>query len=582
MDQRSSVRRVQGRRRRLSTIGIAALTAAAGLGGLVGPADAAGPRTDAAASRTAAAVSHTGAAAAQRAPVPRLSWGACSPAVAGFQCATAQVPLDHDRPNGPTIDLALTRVRATDPARRIGTLFVDPGGPGGSGVGFVQAVGKVLYSDEVRARFDILGFDPRGVARSTPLRCFTSQEEADAVAAPFPFPVTRAEERRWQEADRAYAQACTRNAGPVLDHMSTADVARDIDLLRRAVGDDRMTYAGYSYGSYIGSVYANLFPGKVRAVVIDGVIDPVSDATGRRGEWRTKPVDARLQSEQGAYQTLQEFLRLCDLGGQRCAFSGGNPKVRYDRLAARVRREPVELRDNSGGTMRVTYAVLVITTLQALYAPDQWPNLAQFLQDVDDAANSRRTVASHRVLQRLQLAGAGASRAPYTQGAEGFFGVWCTDSRQPDRFDAWRRAARAADRRWPYFGRAWNWSSSICARWPGEAHDRYLGPFNRRTAGPVLVIGTRYDPATRYQDAVSTARILRRGRLLTVAGWGHTSLFKSSCASAAASRYLLSGRLPAAGTVCPVDVVPFSAGAARARAVVPDLTWQFPGRPLVR
>ena len=126
-----------------------------------------------------------------------------------------------------------------------------------------------------------------------------------------------------------------------------------------------------------------------------------------------------------------------------------------------------------------------------------------------------------------------------------------------------------------------NWSSSICARWPGEDRDRYLGPFNRRTANPVLVVGTRFDPATRYQDAVSTSRILRRGRLLTVNGWGHTSFFKSSCADAYASSYLLTGRLPKRGTVCPVDVVPFSAAAGSRRVppgVTPGLPWGPPSR----
>jgi len=556
---------MQGRRF-LRAVGTAALAAALALGALAAPAGAAGPG------------STTAKASPDSARVPRLTWAACHPAVAGFECATVQVPLDHDRPRGPTIELAVSRIRATDPTRRIGTLFLDPGGPGGSGVSFVQEVGKVLYSEEVRARFDLVGFDPRGVARSNPLLCFSTQADADATAAPFPFPVTRAEERRWRAWNRAYAQSCAREAGPVIDHMSTADVARDMDLLRRAVGDRRMTYVGFSYGSYLGAVYVNLFPNRVRAVILDGVIDPVSDATGRGGEWRTRPVDARLQSEQGAYQTLQEFLRLCDLGGSRCAFGGGHAKARYDRLTAHLRQRPVDLPDSSGGTTRVTYADLVATTLGALYAPQLWPLLAQFLHDVDAVATSRRTTASPRVLQRLGLTAPGKSRAPYTQGAEGFYGVWCTDSLQPDRFRAWRRAAHAADRRWPYFGRAWNWSSSICAAWPGEAQDRYLGPFNRRTATPVLVVGTRYDPATRYEDAVSTARILRRGRLLSVAAWGHTSFRKSSCADAHASRYLLTQQLPAPGTVCNADLVPFSTDAALGRATVPDVTWGPPSR----
>ena len=270
------------------------------------------------------------------ASVPKLPWASCGGNVADFECATARVPLDYDKPRGASITLALTRLPATDSAGRIGTIFIDPGGPGGSGVGFVQGLGKQLFTAEVRAKFDLLGFDPRGVAGSTPLQCFDTTDEALATLAPFWFPYTRSEERIWARADRAYAAACKRRGGPIINHMSTANVARDMDLLRPAVGDSKMTYVGYSYGSYIGSTYAAMFPKKVRAVVIDGVIDPVSYATGRGNQSKTLPIDARLVSEQGAYKTLQGFLSLCDKGGSNCPFSDGNPKERYDRLAKRL------------------------------------------------------------------------------------------------------------------------------------------------------------------------------------------------------------------------------------------------------
>jgi pimeloyl-ACP methyl ester carboxylesterase len=224
--------------------------------------------------------SGTGSAA-----VPRLDWGSCAAEGEGleaFQCATAVVPLDYDRPKGRQITVALARLPAADPSRKIGSLFLNPGGPGGSGVDFLLGAGPFLYSDEVRARFDLVGFDPRGIIRSTPLRCFDSLEEAEAAFfTPFQFPVTRAEERLWIQTDRAVARACAERGGPILDHMSTANVARDMDLLRRAVGDAKLTYAGYSYGSYLGSTYANLFPTKVRALVVDGVLDPVAWSTGR-------------------------------------------------------------------------------------------------------------------------------------------------------------------------------------------------------------------------------------------------------------------------------------------------------------
>jgi pimeloyl-ACP methyl ester carboxylesterase len=497
------------------------------------------------------------------AAVPRLDWQPCGEEAPAFQCATAQVPLDYDRPRGAKITLALTRLPAGNPRARIGSIFFNPGGPGGSGVDFVQGLGQELYSDQVRARFDLIGFDPRGVARSTPLQCFDTTEEASAATAPFPFPVTRQEERIWIQADRAWARACAENAGPILDHMSTANVARDMDLLRRAVGDRKITFVGYSYGSHVGSTYANMFPDKVRAVVIDGVIDPVSFTTGRRDQARRLPADARLRSEQGAYDTLQAFLRLCDRGGPNCAFSDGNPKRRYDRLARRLLREPAQLPDGQGGTVPFTYADLVVTTLGALYDPSSWPFLAELLQELDALTAPARASATLRALQRrLGL----RAPEPYEQVLEGFAGVWCLDPINPDHPGAWARAARRADRRDPYFGRPWIWFGSICASWPGKDRDRYLGPFDRRTANHVLVVGNINDPATRYQDAVSTARILDKGRLLTVAGSGHTSLFLSSCADGHVSRYLLTGRVPPRGTVCQVDVVPFAEPAAAAAA----------------
>jgi pimeloyl-ACP methyl ester carboxylesterase len=494
---------------------------------------------------------------------PSVSWTPCGPEAPGLDCARLRVPLDYDNPGGDQISLALIRRPADDPAARIGSVLVNPGGPGGSGVDFVAQAGDVLFTPRVRAAFDLVGFDPRGIARSAGLQCFrTTQEQLDALA-PMAFPVTRAEEARWIAGHRAVSKACDQRGGPVIDHMSTANVARDMDQIRRALGEARMNFVGYSYGSLVGSTYANLFPEKVRAVVIDAVVNPISWTTGKGDEADTVPVFGRLGSEQGSYETFQQFLALCDAGGATCAFSEGDPRQRFDRLARQLLREPAELPDGEGGTVTVTYADLVAVTRVALYSPPIWPDLALLLADLEGAVDPARAAAT---LQRLQ-ARALTLAAPYEQVYEGLAGVTCSDSDNPDHEAAWARSARRADQRTPYFGRPWHWVSSICASWPGADHDRYTGPWSRATASPVLVVGTRYDPATRYQSAVSTARLLGRARLLTVQAWGHTSLFTSTCADDATADYLLTGALPAPGTVCDADAVPFAAGQANRQRV---------------
>lgn len=486
-----------------------------------------------------------------------VSWQPCHRELGfPFECARVRVPLDYDGSDRGLISLALVRLPATDPARRIGSLFLNPGGPGGSGVDFVLGAGPFLYTDEVRARFDLVGFDPRGIGRSTPLLCFDGLEEAAASLPPFPFPVTPAEEAVQAEADIAIASACAEQGGRILDHMSTANVARDLDVLRRLLGDDKLTFAGYSYGSYLGQTYANLFPGRVRALVLDGVLDPVAWATGRGNQAATLPFSTRLRSDAGAQATLEEFFRLCDASGDACAFSG-NSAARYAALADRLRAESLNVILPSGATFLLTYADFIGNTLGAMYDSFSWPLFAQALAYIESQADAVTVGAGLSALwAALGLDGAAKI---YPNFVEGFPAVACSDSDNPDSFAAWPAAADAAEAQYGYFGRLWTFVSSICAVWTGVDDDRYTGPWGAVTANPVLVVGNTFDPATRYAGAVVAGRLLPRSSLLTVHGWGHTSLFLSQCADQAVSAYLLSVTTPAPGTVCEQDVVPFAA-----------------------
>jgi pimeloyl-ACP methyl ester carboxylesterase len=475
--------------------------------------------------------------------MPKISWSPCNKQLGPFECGTVQVPLDYDSSAGGTISIALARLPASDPARRIGSLFINPGGPGGSGIDVVLGAGPFLYSDEVRARFDIVGFDPRGIIRSTAFRCFGNEKQWEPFFTPYAFPSTPEEQAVWEAADRYLDGACARRGGAIGDHMSTANVARDLDALRQAVGDDQLTYVGYSYGSFLGVTYANLFPDKVRALVIDGVLDPIAWTTGVGNEGATTPFSTRLRSDAGAQATLDEFFRLCDAG--TCAFGPGSA-ARFAALVARLKADPTVMH----------FSVLIGMTLGAMYDSSSWEEFAALLADIEAATSSSPALRA-RVNAFLNRPLYISKRAfpQYPNFVEGFPAVACADSDNPDAYASWASAAASSI---GTFGPLWTWVSSICAEWPTADSDRYMGPFTARTANPVLVVGNLFDPATRYEGAQTVAELLPNSRLLTVNGWGHTSLFISACADDAVSSYLLTSIPPPAGKVCPQDFTPFS------------------------
>jgi pimeloyl-ACP methyl ester carboxylesterase len=499
------------------------------------------------------------------APVPTLQWGPCAAAtpdeaqfLKDYQCTTADVPLSYRDPQGQSIELALGRLPAADPQHRLGTLFWNPGGPGGSG--------RIppLFTQKLHERFDFVGFDPRGVAASTQLRCFETNDQALQLFG-WEFPITPAQERRVIDLTRRGTRRCAQNGGPLLEHMATADVARDLDLLRQAVGDDRLTYLGFSYGTHIGTVYANLFPDRVRALTLDGVIDPVEWTTGATPMDAQVPVEYRAGSFYGSYAALLTFLDECAKDA-RCAFRepGVDLLHKYDTLLQRLRRRPLQLTDPTGQPVTVTYQLAVGLTLGALYDPSNSAGLAEGLQQAWVATEQRGRAAARRLLQRLLPALVRPSRQAPTPADETYVGieatpaVECTDSDNPANPWEWPRYARRADHNAPYFGSLWVYFSLPCATWPAKDPDRYAGPWNTPTANPLLLVGNRRgDPATPYEDAVSTARELGRARLLTLDSFGHTAVLQSQCIVGAIERYLIDVELPPEGAVCQPDRRPF-------------------------
>ena len=499
------------------------------------------------------------------APVPVLNWTDCAAEFGpGVQCATAKVPLDYDQPAGPTIDVALNRHRATDPGHRVGSLFLNPGGPGGSGENFLPEA-LTAIDPSLPARFDLIGVDPRGTSRSAPVRCFATAAEQEAFFGALPaFPV-QAEIPAWLAAYRDYTNRCARVAGPIVDHSSTANFVRDLDLLRQAVGDPGFSFLGYSYGSQVGSTYAAMFPSRVRAVVIDGVVDPVAWSTGYGVTGALLPITTRLKSAEGASDTLRAFFRTCAAAGPaRCSFadpgaSAGELSAKWDTLTRDIRTRPVDL-PQPDGTVHVTYAVLISAALSILYDVPTWPTLADAAEalvqlEAVPAATAARATAAHA------LAVARARYADEPVFASGFDAVACVDGVEPRSPLAWPVAAAAQDRVAPYFGSAWTFPSQACATWPGKDTDRYLGPYDRPTAKPVLVVGTRFDPATRYQAAQATAARLPGARLLTLDGYGHTSLGSSTCIDRFTAAYLIRGAVPPKDATCEPDHQPFDPAA---------------------
>ena len=327
---------------------------------------------------------------------PELTWIECGD---GLQCATASVPLDHDRPAGRQISLSLARLPAGDQTNRIGTLFVNNGGPGNSVIEFMHGDVRDVVPQEVQDRFDIVGFDPRGVGESTPVRCFTDAAEQQAFFGELPpFPVTPAEITQATNAAEQLGRRCRDRNSDLLDHVSTADVARDLDLLRRAVGDDQLTFAGYSYGGLIGLTYAQLYPQRVRAALLDATPDPVAWTTGR-GADRRDPFSVRLASHEAASGALGAFLDQCQAAGpQRCAFASSDTRAKFDGLMARLLEGPITVDlppgpAGPGGPTPLTYAFVVDGLRGGLQFPPIWSDLAGLLEATSQAAQAPPAVA---------------------------------------------------------------------------------------------------------------------------------------------------------------------------------------------
>jgi len=505
--------------------------------------------------------------------IPVLAWQACAATgQSGFECATAQVPLDYKNPDGAAIHIAVIKHAATDSSRRIGSLFFNPGGPGGAGTEDLPNWFSHFPVD-LQARFDIISFDPRGIGNSTAVQCFANKGDENEFLAKLPqrFPVGPVEVERWIRGYAEFDRRCGERNGALLAHVSTTEVARDLDLLRQAVGEDQMNFLGASYGTFLGAVYANLFPDKVKAMVLDGNINPIA---WTRPALTDLPLGTtlRLRSDVVASRSLNAFIDQCGQATtQNCPFSAGSAEATEDKLTLLLKRLQTEPVVVNGKT--VTYAALVggLGDAQSFTRGFQtsgfpltagWRENAAAIQEVWLASEQSSSAATHVAVSVADLQ-TPKSKPPSEKysGPEQGLAVYCAESPNPRDPQVFPALAAFSSARAGVVGPYYAWGDEPCAQWPAVAAERYSGPWNNWTANPILVIGNTFDPSTAYASSVIMAKLLARARLLTVDGYGHTVLLNPSvCASQFESDYFIEGTLPPQETICQQDKLPFDPG----------------------
>ncbi|MGW4570078.1 alpha/beta hydrolase [Streptomyces tendae] len=535
-------RRTHRRTRTGSTRFRAALLAAA----LLATACSAGGASTSAGSPAARAVGSTEAATAALTPLPqatpselapyyeqKLAWRDCG--VPGFQCATMKAPLDYAKPGEGDVRLAVARKKATGPGKRLGSLLVNPGGPGGSAIGYLQQYAGIGYPAKVRAQYDMVAVDPRGVARSEPVECLDGPE-MDAYTQTDVTPDDAGETDELVDAYKEFAEGCGADAPKLLRHVSTLEAARDMDVLRAVLGDEKLTYVGASYGTFLGATYAGLFPDRTGRLVLDGAMDPSLPA--RR---------LNLEQTEGFETAFQSFAKDCvrqpdcPLGDKNTAPDqvGKNLKSFFDDLDAK----PLPAGDADG--RKLTESLATTGVIAAMYDEGAWQQLRESLTSaIKEKDGAGLLILSDSYYERE--ADGGYSNLMFANAA-----VNCLDL--PAAFsspDEVRDALPEFEKASPVFGEGLAWSSLNCAYWPvkptGEPHR-----IEAAGATPIVVVGTTRDPATPYRWAEALSDQLASGHLLTYEGDGHTAYGRgSTCIDSAINTYLLRGTAPEDGKRC--------------------------------
>jgi pimeloyl-ACP methyl ester carboxylesterase len=471
----------------------------------------------------------------------KIAWHSCEGNPANTDCAQVPVPLDWNHPDGPQISLAVARHRASKASERIGSLFVNFGGPGVAGVPAVLSAGAGL--DELGAgRFDVVGWDPRGTGDSTHVRCFENDTSLEQFwGEDWTVPSTPADSLRYARKTIAFVERCTDRSGSLLAHISTADTVRDLDYLRQQAGDAKLSYRGVSYGTFIGETYINMFPHRVRAIILDANIDPVPFTTSAEAAMSTSGSDTDV--------VFEKFLSLCEQAGQaKCKLAGdGDVAARVRALLARLRKGPIPA-PRAPAPYELHYGDLLTDVWSMLRGPDEWPELAD---ELNQAANGDGSALANTFQKSRNFILSSLVPATALQCADKPlepFGTVFSFPRVMNHLTTTNFLGTVEG--W------WLWAP--CASWKVPSAERYTGPWTATTENPILVIGNRYDPRTRFANSVQAARQLGNAILLELNGYGHTSDAEPSvCIDDAVAEYLVTMKTPLPGTICQPNHAPF-------------------------
>lgn len=458
-----------------------------------------------------------------------LKWTGCD---SGMQCTTARAPLDWSDPAAGSIDLALVRQPATS-GNPIGSLLVNPGGPGGSGYDFIKDSVDYATDEALQSSFDIVGFDPRGVNRSTPVTCYDEPTELDAYLYDLYPGLPGSDE--WLAAAAAasasFGQRCLELTGPLLGNVDTPSAARDLDLLRSILGDEKLNYLGYSYGTLLGQVYAELFPTKAGRLVLDGAVDPAAT-----------DFEATATQAKGFESALRAFLADCP-SADDCPFTGSvnDSMVEIRSLLDRLDLSPLS---NPADGRQLGSSAMFTAIILPLYNADNWQYLRQLFASVFEGD------ASYAFQLADNYNGRDADGMYSTNQTEAFISINCLDQHGDGNVEQMRAEAAELKQLAPVFGPQMSWGGTGCATWPAPAkRDRI--PIVAPGSPDILVVGTTNDPATPYSWAQTVAATLENGHLVTYDGEGHTAYNKSNdCVNDTVDDFLLRGTVPTSDPLC--------------------------------